>query len=82
MVIGMMRCGWNAAKVGASNITSRCAKIVALLEGRGESEQKKGAGRSRKSSKRTDARLVLAPKPNRFQAVARLCRALDICLWR
>ena len=67
MVIGMMRCGWNAAKVGrVSNITSRRVEMVALLEGGGESEKKKGAGRPRKSSKRTDARLVLAAKRNRF----------------
>ena len=74
MVIGMMRCGRSAASVGEELQVSRTVIWRWWCRWRtvGKVEKKKGPGRPRKSSKHTDARLVLAAKRNRFQSVSRL----------
>ena len=74
LAVGMMRCGRSAASVGEELKVSRIVvwRWWCRWKTTGKVRKQKGSGRPRKSSKRTDAKLVLAAKRNRFESVARL----------
>ena len=74
MAIGMMRCGRSARSVANDlNVTHR---TVSLWWRRwnieGNLERKRGSGRPRKTHNRTDRKLVIAAKRNRFTSIPRL----------
>ena len=74
MAIGMLRCGRNAREVG--RVLGVSYAIVYRWWNRwlqeGHIKRREGSGRPRKTTKRTDAKLVLACKRERFQSVPRL----------
>lgn len=74
MAIGMMRCGQSSTTVAKELKISRVVvwRWWCRWKAEGNVEKKNGSGRPRVSSKRTDARLVLAAKRNRFVSVPKL----------